>query len=400
MDLSYGAEYEQFRAEVRTFLDRSWTAERGREPGYVERFRRAAVEAGLIYRTVPVEYGGAGLQPDVMRAQVVREEFDRAQAPREVGGVGTALLVPTLLRWGTPGQRHRFVPATIAGKLRWCQGYSEPDAGSDLESLGTSAVVDGDEWVIDGQKVWISEAARAQWMFALVRTEPDEPRRAGLSYLLLDLCQPGVEVRPLRQITGSAEFSEVFLTGARTPLDMIVGQRGQGWTVSRTTLAAERTTLAAPETSAGLYASLVKLARRAEEAGGRGLSDPGVRSELMKLRGWIEAQRYSAMIQASRDTGDRPDILQLLNKLVHTEVAMRVSRIALDVLGPAAYLDPAQSARPGDERWLNQFFGSLGVAIAGGTSNIQRNIIAERGLGLPHDEGTPAGSSGAEGTAG
>jgi alkylation response protein AidB-like acyl-CoA dehydrogenase len=260
-------------------------------------------------------------------------------------------------------------------------------------------VVDGDDWVIDGQKVWTSGAAQAQWMFALVRTEPDKARRTGLSYLLLDMNQPGVEVRPLRQITGSAEFSEVFLTGARTPLDMLVGERGRGWTVSRTTLAAERTTLAAPETSAGLYASLVKLAQRAEQDGGRGLSDPGVRSELMKLRGWIEAQRYSAMIQASRDGSSRDaagptasgsggaesDLLQLLNKLVHTEVAMRVARIALDVLGPSSYLDPSLSPKPGNERWLNQFLGSLGVAIAGGTSNIQRNIIAERGLGLPRD---------------
>jgi alkylation response protein AidB-like acyl-CoA dehydrogenase len=390
MDLSYGAEYEAFRGEVREFLDREWDADRGAERDYVAAFRRAAVTAGYLYRTVPVEYGGAGREADALRAQVVREEFGRVRAPREIGGVGTALLVPTLLRWGTPEQKQRFVGPTVAGDLRWCQGYSEPDAGSDLESLRTSAVVDNGEWVIKGQKVWTSETERAQWMFLLARTEPDRPRRAGLSYLLLDLRQPGVDVRPLRQITGSAEFSEVFLNGARTPTELIVGERGAGWTVSRTTLAAERTTLAAPETSAGLYASLVKLARRAEDAGGRGLSDPVVRSELMKLRGWLDAQRYSAMIQASRPTGDRPDILGLLNKLLHTEIATRVSGIALDLLGPSSYLDPALSSPPGDERWLNQFFGSLGVAIAGGTSNIQRTIIAERGLGLPRDEAVTA----------
>jgi alkylation response protein AidB-like acyl-CoA dehydrogenase len=398
MEVSYGSEYERFRTEVRAFLERNWDPERARDRAYVAGFRRAAVGAGLLYRTVPVEYGGAGQEPDAMRAQVVREEFARAKAPREVGGVGAALLVPTLLRWGTPEQQRRFVPPTIAGELRWCQGYSEPDAGSDLESLRTTAVADGADWVIDGQKVWTSEAAAAHWMFALVRTEPGQPRRAGISYLLLDMRQPGVEVRPLRQLTGSAEFSEVFLTGARTPLDMLVGQRGQGWAVSRTTLAAERTTLAAPETSAGLYASLVKLARRADQGGGRGLSDPGVRSELMKLRGWIDAQRYSAMIQVSQGAAE-PGLLQLLNKLLHTEVATRVSRIALDVLGPSSYLDPGQSERPGDERWLNQFFGSLGVAIAGGTSNIQRNIIAERGLGLPRDEAPHGGGGNTEGIA-
>ena len=386
MDLSYGAQYEQFRTEVRAFLDENWNAARAKDRGYVGDFRARAVRAGLIYRTVPVEFGGAGQEPDAMRAQVVREEFGRAKAPRELGGIGIALAVPTLLRWGTAAQKERFIPPTMAGTLRWCQGYSEPEAGSDLESLRTTAVLEGDEWVINGQKVWTSEASGAHWMLLLARTEPDTPRRAGLSYLLMDMSQPGVEVRPLRQITGSSEFSEVFLTGARTPADLLVGERGQGWTVSRTTLAAERTTLAAPETSVQLFASLVKLARRSERSGGRGLSDIRIRGELMKLRGWIEAQRYSALIQASRDTGDAPDLPRLLNKLVHTEVAMRVSRIALEVLGPAGYLDPQLSTPPGDERWLNQFFGSLGVAIAGGTSNIQRNIIAERGLGLPRDE--------------
>ncbi|GAB2483134.1 acyl-CoA dehydrogenase family protein [Jatrophihabitans fulvus] len=390
MDLSYGDVYEQFRGEVRAFLAETWDPGRATDRGYVDDFRARATAAGLLYRTVPVEFGGSGQQPDAMRAQVVREEFGAVRAPRETGGIGVALAVPTLLRWGTEEQKQRFVPPTVSGQLRWCQGYSEPDAGSDLEALRTTAVLEGDEWVIDGQKVWTSEARQAQWMLLLARTEPASPRRAGLSYFLLEMDQPGVEVRPLRQMTGSSEFSEVFLTGARTPRELLVGERGQGWTVSRTTLAAERSTLAAPETSAQLFASLVKLARRADDRDGRGLADPGVRSELVKLHGWIEAQRRSAMIQASRGndggTGDSVDMLHLLNKLVHTEVAMRVSRIALDVLGPSAVLDPQLSDRPGDERWINQFFGSLGVAIAGGTSNIQRTIVAERGLGLPRDD--------------
>jgi alkylation response protein AidB-like acyl-CoA dehydrogenase len=385
MDLSYGPGVELFRDEVRDFLARHWLPERGADPDHLDEFRRAAVAAGLLYRTVPVEYGGAGREPDTMRAQVILEEFARVRAPREAPGVGTALLVPTLLRWGTEAQKQRFVRPTIEGRMRWCQGYSEPDAGSDLESLRTIAVLDGSEWVIDGQKVWTSNSRRAQWMFMLVRTELDEPRRGGLSYLLVEMGQPGIDVRPLRQITGSAEFSEVFLTGVRTPADLIVGERGRGWAVSRTTLAAERTTLAAPETSAGLYTSLVKLARRSSADGRRGLDDPEVRSALIELRGWIEAQRCSAMIQASRPSGDPPDLSQLLNKLLHTDIAHRVSAVALSVLGASACLDPMASDRPGDERWLNQFFGSLGVGIAGGTSNIQRNIIAERGLGLPRD---------------
>ena len=391
MDLSYGPEYETFRREVRAFLDRQWQPSRASDRAYVAGFRRAAVRAGLLYRSVPEELGGSGREPDPMRAQVVREEFDRARAPREVSGVGTALLVPTLLRWGTPAQQQRFVPPTVAGDLLWCQGYSEPDAGSDLEGLRTTAVLDSGEWVINGQKVWTSKTAIADWMFLLVRTEPEYPRRAGLSYLLLDLKQPGVQIRPLRQLTGSAEFSEVFFTDARTPADMLVGQRGQGWTVSRTTLAAERTTLAAPETSAGLLTSLIRLTRRRDLAGRPAIDDPAVRSRLVELHGWIEAQRCSALIQASRaGAGDDPDTLALLNKLLHTEIAQRVADLALSVLGPASLLDPRAADQPGDERWLNQFFGSLGVAIAGGTSNIQRNIIAERGLGLPRGEPEPA----------
>src|SRR5882757_733780 len=386
MDLSEGPEYERFRGEVRAFLDRHWQPDRAADDDYVAKFRRDAVAAGLLYRGVPESYGGSGQAPDPLRAQVVREEFVRVRAPLEVGGVGTALLVPTLLRWGTPAQREQFVPRTVTGELRWCQGYSEPDAGSDLEGLRTTAVVDGGEWVINGQKVWTSNSMRADWMFLLARTEPDQPRRAGLSYLLLDMHQPGVEVRPLRQLTGSSEFSEVFLTDARTPVGLLVGERGQGWAVSRTTLAAERSTLAAPETSAALFASLVKLTRRRERNGRPAIDDPGVRSRLVELYGWIEAQRCSALIQASPGArSEGPQRLELLNKLLHTEIARGVSEIALDVLGSASLLDPRATTRPGDERWLNQFFGSLGVAIAGGTSNIQRNIIAERGLGLPRD---------------
>jgi alkylation response protein AidB-like acyl-CoA dehydrogenase len=239
--------------------------------------------------------------------------------------------------------------------------------------------------VINGQKVWTSGASQANWMFLLARTEPGKPRRAGLSYLLLDMGQPGVEVRPLRQINGSAEFSEVFLTGARTPLDQIVGGRGNGWAVSRTTLAAERTTLAAPETSAALMASLIRLAQRTERDGVPAIQDPVIRARLAELQGWINAQKYASYRQAGARTAGGMIDLALLNKLMHADIAERVARLALEILGPAAILDPAASQRPGDERWLNQFFGSLGIAIAGGTSNIQRNIIAERGLGLPRD---------------
>lgn len=404
MDLAE-ADDERFRARVRAFLAANWPAGGLDGPGLAE-FRQRAVEAGLLYRAVPRRYGGSEQEPNDIHAEIIRAEFRRVGAPRELPGVGVSLLVPTLLANGTPEQCARFIPATLSGELVWCQGYSEPEAGSDLEALRTTAVLSqvtlpeggrsGAEWVINGQKVWTSGGAAANWMFLLARTEPERPRRDGLSFLLLDMDQPGVEVRPLRQITGSSEFSEVFLTDARTPADLIVGQRGAGWTVSRTTLTAERTTLAGPDGSAALVRSLVRLARQTDYDGAPAIEHPTIRGQLADLLGWVDAQRFSAYRQAGHQGHPGPvrarqgADLAMFNKLLATEVADRTARIALEIIGPAAALDPlgtehSTRTRPGAERWLNQFFGSLGVAIAGGTSNIQRNIISERGLGLPRD---------------
>ena len=274
MDLSYGSSAEAFRHEVADFLDRHYRPEiRSIQPKSTA-FRRRAVDAGLLYRTVPRTYGGSEQAPDPLRGQVIREEFDRVGAPGEVPGVGVALLVPTLLAHGTEKQKQQFIPPTLAGDIMWCQGYSEPDAGSDLESLRTTAVLDGDSWVINGQKVWTSNAAQADYMFLLARTDPTKPRRDGLSYLLLDMHQPGVEVRPLRQITGAAGFNEVFFTDARTPADMIVGPEGGGWQVSRTTLANETGRVHRPRSLVRrLFTSLVKLARRREIDGRPAIAD-------------------------------------------------------------------------------------------------------------------------------
>jgi alkylation response protein AidB-like acyl-CoA dehydrogenase len=315
---------------------------------------------------------------------VIREEFDRVDAPAEIPGVGVALLIPTLLAHGTEKQKQQFIPPTLSGDMVWCQGYSEPDAGSDLESLRTTAVLDGDSWVINGQKVWTSNAARADYMFLLARTDKTKPRRDGLSYLLLDMHQPGVAVRPLRQITGTTGFNEVFFTDARTPHDMIVGDVGGGWQVSRTTLANERGAFTGPDRSLALFASLIKLSRRSEIDGKPAIADSMTRERLAELLGWVEAHRLAAYLQTSRAVrGHAGGRIGLMNKQMLTEIHDRTSRLALDLIGEAGMLDPAVTDRPGDERWLNQFFGSLGMAIAGGTSNIQRNIIAERGLGLP-----------------
>ena len=257
MNLSYSEAYQAFRAEVRAFLTANWTdADRASDPapdpvkaslGSVVRadpraseFRRQAIAAGYLYRQVPRRYGGAEQPADTLKATIITEEFKRAKAPAEILGQGPSMLVPTLLAHGTEEQRERFIEPTLLGQIRWCLGYSEPGAGSDLASLRASGVLDGDHWLVNGQKTWTSNAAEAKWMFALIRTEPGAPKHDGITYMLIDMKTPVIEVRPLRQLNGAAHFSEVFFTDVRVPRTSIVGERGRGWSVSRSTLKAER----------------------------------------------------------------------------------------------------------------------------------------------------------------
>ena len=241
MDLRYSETYEAFRSELRAFLKTHWPlsgAERALAPPAQARlFRQRATEAGYYARAVPRRYGGSEQAPDVLKAAIIAEEVARAGAPAEVRGSGTAMLVPTLLEHGTPVQCERFVPPTLLGDLVWCQGYSEPGAGSDLASLRTRAELRGDHWVINGQKIWTSLAHEAHWMFCLCRTEPDAPKHGGISYLLIDMKTPGLEVRPLRQMTGTADFNEVFFTDVRVPKENLIGGRpGMGFKHAMMTL--------------------------------------------------------------------------------------------------------------------------------------------------------------------
>jgi len=394
MDLSYGPQYEALRADVRDFLAAHWPPPGGAPPAQAEvlAFRRRAIAAGYLARGIPRRYGGSEQRPDPLAAQVIREEFARAGAPGEARGIGTMMLVPTLLERGAEWQKERWIPPTVLGELLWCQGYSEPGSGSDLASLRTRAELVGDEWVVHGQKIWTSDAQRADLMFCLCRTEPDAPKHAGISYLLLDMRQPGVEVRPLREMTGHAFFNEVFLNGARTPKDWIVGRRGEGWQVSRTTLKHERNAIGNADLARSTFDALVELARRARRGGRPALQDPEVRQRLARIEGYVQAHLYSSYRQLTDDArGRSPGLLALMNKLNYTNIGQDVARLALDLLGDDGMLDPAGYDRePGapprsSEAWLVQTLWSLGVAIAGGTANIQRNVIAERGLGLPRD---------------
>ncbi len=398
MDLRLGAEHEAFRAELREFLA-GWPLDGAEAELPLEEqerlFRRRGIERGYVYRHIPVEYGGAGREPDVLAERIIQEEYLAAGAPGDVSAQGPSMLVPTLLEKGTEAQRRRFIRPTLNGEMVWCQGYSEPGAGSDLASLQSRAVLDGDEWVIDGHKIWTSGAQRAHYMFGLFRTEPEAPRHAGISYLLIDMSAPGIEIRPLREITGGAVFNEVFLNEVRTPADHIVGRRGEGWLVSRATLKHERKMIGDPNALRRLFVELLELARTTERGGRPATADPGVRQRLSEIEGYLLSQESAGRLlltAAARGESESPRtaLPLMMMKLYSTHVRERISRLAYDLIGSGGLLAPSDEEQRVDAgntpgSWTSRYMLSLAVAIAGGASNIQRNIVGERGLGLPRD---------------
>jgi alkylation response protein AidB-like acyl-CoA dehydrogenase len=404
VNLSYSAEYEQFRAEVRKFLGENWTdADRAvpapdessvaamtgggvRTDARATEFRLEAIAHGYLYRHVPRRWGGGEQPPDPLKATIIAEEFRRAKAPYEVVGQGPSMLVPTLIEHGSDAQREKFVRDTLLGKIRWCQGYSEPGAGSDLASLRTRAVQDGDHFVVNGQKIWTSNAREAHWMFALVRTEPDKPKHDGISYILIDMQTPGIDVRPLRQMTGDADFNEVFFENARVPITNLVGKRGQGWVVNRSTLKHERALIGGSHITRRTFDGVVMLAQALEVNGRPAIQDPAVRARLVELEGRLLASEYHGyrMLTMSARRQDHA-MAGLVTKLYSTTLGYDIAKLAMDVAGDRALLAPGEPAAPAMGMFGVAYMWSLGVLIAGGTANIQRNIIAERGLGLPRD---------------
>ncbi|WP_380871665.1 acyl-CoA dehydrogenase [Sphingomonas sp. DBB INV C78] len=386
MDLTFSAAHRQYRDDLRAFLASSWKPGDIASQQKVATFRALATKHGYLYRAVPCRFGGSEQPADVLRAQIIADEFNRARAPREVSGNGMSMLVPVLLELGTEWQKEYFIPRTLTGEFEWAQGYSEPGSGSDLASLRTSGeLVDG-EWVINGQKIWTTRAHQSNYMFCLVRTEPGAPKHQGLSYILLDFKQPGITVRPLRQISGESEFSEVFLDNVRAPADWIVGERGKGWDVSRVNLKHERASVGSAARATHLQHNLLKIARETTINGRPAIEDPVIREKLAILDGFVQAQLCASHYQTTLAVrGDSPGVLGLCNKLNNTNIAQLVSQIASDILGDTILCMPSEEGSSGPEKWNRQIMGSLGLSIAGGTSNIQRNIIAERGLGLPRE---------------
>jgi alkylation response protein AidB-like acyl-CoA dehydrogenase len=399
MNLQFGEKYEKLRAEVRAFCEKTWPLA-GAEARLSEReqaiaWRKRALAAGFLHRTVPRAYGGAGAEPEVMAETVIRQELDRAGVPHRLPTQGTHMLVPTLLECGTEEQRLEYIERTLTGEITWCQGYSEPGAGSDLASLQSRAELVGDEWVLNGQKIWTTQAHEADMMFGLFRTEPEAPKHAGISYLLIPMKTKGIDPRPLVMMQGGEDFCEVFFDGARIPAKNIVGKRGEGWKVSRSTLKHERMLIGDSKGARMQLDALVELAREVQRDGRPALEHPVVRQRLAEIAGYVATQEWAVarMLTAIHKNEDAKAISEMLmTKLYGTDVQQRIAKLALDLVPDEGLREPsrdevAMGIRPFTHaRWVSQYMFSLAITIAGGTSNVQRNIIGERILGLPRDQ--------------
>ena len=387
MDLSYSPEYEAFRDEVRAFAamygDR---APRGGMGADMREWQNLLIEHGYAARTIPKEYGGYGATPDVLKSRIIAEEFIAAGLPMGMSGQGISMLVPTLLEVGSEEQKRKYIGPTLRGELIWCQGYSEPGAGSDLASLTTRATEDGDDFVINGQKIWTSTAAQADMIFCLVRTEPDKPKHEGISYLLFSMKTPGIEVRPLVTMTGRAEFNEVFFTDVRVPKTSVVAGRGLGWMVANATLKHERGMLGDPNQAGTRLKAIVELMQEETVEGRRLMDNPVMRDRLLKLQARVHAMEYHGLrLLTAGLKGEDPGVARLIVKLMGCELNHQLAGFAIDALGELGMLYNGSPHLRNMGNWQSSYMFDLGLIIGGGTAQIQKNIIAERGLGLPRE---------------
>ena len=377
---------EDFRLEVRTWLEENLIGDFAKLKGlgcpgseheaHAERLAwdRHLAKHGWTCIGWPVEYGGRGLS--LAQQVIFHEEYARSNAPARTNHLGEELLGPTLIHFGTEEQKKRFLPKIVSVEEQWCQGYSEPGAGSDLAAVKTRARLEGDEWVIDGQKVWTSMAHEAQWCFVIARTEPGSSRHAGLSFLLVEMDQPGVEVRPIIQLTGTSEFNEVFFEGARTPAANIVGEPGAGWGVAMGLLGFERGVSTLGQ-QVGFQRELNNLIDEAKRNGR--FDDPILRDRLAKMQVDLEVIRLNALrTLAEEQAPQQASIAKLLWANWHRtlgELAMQIRGADSLVTAPEYDLD----------EWQRLFLFTRADTIYGGSDEIQRNILAERVLGLPRE---------------
>lgn len=386
MDLTYSVEDEQFRREVREWLEANLTGEfaalrglggSGREhEAFPERleWNRHLAAHGWTCLGWPVEHGGRGLS--LLQQVIFHEEYAKADAPARVNHLGEELLGPTLIAFGTPEQQARFLPGIVAVEELWCQGYSEPNAGSDLAAVATRARLEGGRWHIDGQKVWTSLAQQADWCFVVARTGEGSRRHEGLSYLLVPMHQPGVEVRPILQLTGTSEFNEVFFDDAQTEADLVVGEPGRGWAVAMGTLGLERgvSTLAQQVAFSRELDRVIGVARSTGT-----IDDPIMRDRIVRARMGLEVLRLHGLRTLSSEPGPEASI----SKLLWAQWHRALGELAMAVSGAQALTVEAEPYGLSDLQTL--FLFSRADTIYGGSDEIQRNVIAERVLGLPKE---------------
>jgi len=396
VDFSLTPDQEAFRERVRTWLQLNipgqWvrramgSSEVPRPEAYefLRDWQRKLWEVGFVGLTWPKEYGGQGLS--FVEEMILHQEMALLKAPSILNILGVGMAGPTIIAYGTEAQKKRYPAKILSAEEIWCQGYSEPNAGSDLASLQTRAVKDGDAWVINGQKVWTSLAHLADWMMLLARTDSDAPKHKGITYFLLDMKLPGVTVKPLKQLTGDAEFNEVFFDNVRVPESQVLGGVNNGWQVGLTTLMYERLAL-----GFGLQVrlrialdGLVEMARHVEKSGRPTTNDPILRQKLAQL--WIETEslKYTgarAITKLLR--GELPGPEASAGKMVWVDVHQRLQELAMEIEGPYSQLVAGSERAIENGLWQYSFLRSRANSIEGGTTEIQKNIIGERVLGLP-----------------
>jgi len=394
VDFTLSPDQEAFRQRVRRWLEANirddWTrfglseVPRPEAYAFLRKWQATLYDAGFIGITWPKEYGGQGLT--FVEEMILHQEMALQKAPPMLNVLGVGMAGPTIIAYGTEEQKKRYPAKILSCEEIWCQGYSEPNAGSDLASLQTRAVKDGDHWVINGQKVWTSLAHIADWMMLLARTDPDAPKHKGITYFLLDMKSPGVTVKPLKQLTGDAEFNEVFFDNVRVHESRVLGGVNNGWAVGLTTLMYERLAL-----GFGLQVrlrisvdQLVDMARRMEKNGRSLTKDPVMRQKLAQL--WIDTEslKYTGARAVTRLLkGELPGPEASTGKMMWVETHQRLQELAMEIQGPFSQLARGSAAAVDGGVWQYSFLRSRANSIEGGTTEIQKNIIGERVLGLP-----------------
>lgn len=392
------SDLEKFRDETRRWLDENappsmrrpvassdelcWGGKKTTYPADVKRWLDVNAERGFTAPTWPKEYGGAGLSR--AEAKVLAEEMTALSLRAPLFGFGLAMIGPLLLQEGSEALKKEHLPRIARGEVRWCQGYSEPGAGSDLASLSTKAVRDGDVYVVDGQKIWTSYADKADWMFLLVRTDPNAKKQHGITFLLMDMETPGVSVRPIRLISGASPFCETFLTGARVPVANVVGVENQGWAIARALLAHERTMIGDVFKERGDAERLAAAAREHLGDDGGRIADPIVRDRIAALE--IDQECFDVTMQRAKDgarAGHKPGHESSIFKLVGTELNQRRRDLLCAILGPQSLGWEGEAFDAAELKATRDWLRSRGNTIEGGTSEIQLGIIAKRVLALP-----------------